>query len=124
MASVEQTAELQRRASTAIREQEGLLQPEEITAIRESLGLSKADFERLLGSGEKTAVRWEKALVFQSQHANELMIALREVPEFAEHLARRRGIQLRRPNDGVARGTAIPFRSAPAQAPQRHRKMA
>jgi len=57
MASLEQTADLQRRAGVAIREQEGLLQPKEITAIRESLGLSKAAFERLLGSGEKTVGR-------------------------------------------------------------------
>lgn len=127
MASTEQTALLQRRASVVVRMREGLLLPEEITAIRESLGLSKAQFERLLGSGEKTAVRWEKGLVFQSQHANELMIALRDVPEFAAHLSRRRGITLRadeRPDDAIEGGRAVPFRSPPISRSQRARKTA
>jgi len=125
MASLEQTADLQRRAGVAIREQEGLLQPKEITAIRESLGLSKAAFERLLGSGEKTVGRWEKGLVFHSQHANELMIALRDVPEFAAHLARRRGIALRAgKTQSDAGAPATPFRSSPLPRNQRARKTA
>ena len=127
MASLAQTGDLQRRAGAAIREREGLLLPAEITAIRESLGLSKAQFERLLGSGEKTAVRWEKGLVFQSQHANELMIALRDVPEFAAHLARRRGIVVRAGktrDDETVDVPAIPFRSPPVSRRQRARKTA
>lgn len=64
---------VQRRASAAIREQEGLLLPEEIRAIREDLGLSQADFERLLGVGPKTVVRWEKGTVFQNKATDALL---------------------------------------------------
>lgn len=64
---------VQRRASAAIREEEGLLLPEEIRAIREGLGLSQADFERLLGVGPKTVVRWEKGTVFQNKATDALL---------------------------------------------------
>lgn len=71
---------LQREAARQVRAERGLLQPEEITAIREALGLSKASFERLLGVGEKTAIRWEKGTVFQSATADLLMRLIRDVP--------------------------------------------
>lgn len=68
---------VQRRASAAIRDEEGLLLPEEIRAIREGLGLSQADFERLLGVGPKTVVRWEKGTVFQNKATDALLRLLR-----------------------------------------------
>lgn len=75
-----------RRASAAVRTRLGLLQPEEIREIRATLDLSQADFERLLGVGKKTVVRWEKGTVFQSQATDRLMRVLRGVPGTAEFL--------------------------------------
>ena len=80
------------RASTAIREDLGLLMPEQIRALRGSLGLSQAEFERLLGVGEKTVVRWEKGTVFQNKATDGLLRALREVEGVAEFLGARTGI--------------------------------
>ena len=82
------------RASTAIRADLGLLTPEEIRALRESLELSQVDFERLLGVGQKTVVRWEKGTVFQNQATDALLRALRDVAGVAEHLSARTGIKV------------------------------
>ncbi len=67
-------------AGAQIRAKEGLLQPGEIRAIREDLGLSQAEFEKLLGVGPKTVVRWERGTVFQNQSTNALLQLVR-----AEH---------------------------------------
>ena len=83
-----------RRASAAIRRDLELLQPEEIRAIRSSLGLSQADFERLLGVGKKTVVRWEKGTVFQSQATDTLLRVLRGVDGAADFLGEMRGMKL------------------------------
>ena len=82
------------RASTAIRNGLGLLHPEEIKGIRDNLKLSQADFERLLGVGPKTVVRWEKGTVFQNQATDGLLRVLRSVPGVAEFLSERAGIEL------------------------------
>lgn len=84
-----------RAASRAIREEMGLLMPEEIRGIRESLSLSQADFERLLGVGEKTVVRWEKGTVFQNKATDQLLRLLQEVEGAAEFLARESGVRSR-----------------------------
>ena len=95
VASLDQTAELQRRVGAAIRADENLLQPGEIAAIRTSLGLNKRQFERLLGTGPKTVVRWESGTVFQSRTADRLMRGIRDVPGMADYLARMHGVTIK-----------------------------
>lgn len=74
---------VQIEAARRLRRARGLLAPDEIRAIRTSLGLSQAAFERLLGTGPKTGVRWEKGTVFQSATADRLMRLLAARPELA-----------------------------------------
>ena len=86
---------LQLRASARIREEEGLLQPREVRAIRQGLGLSQSDFERLLGVGPKTVVRWEKGTVFQNRATDALLRLVRDVPGSARLLSERSGVELK-----------------------------
>lgn len=79
---------VQLEAVRRLRRARGLLTPDEIRATRTSLGLTQAGFERLLGTGPKTVVRWEKGTVFQSATADRLMRLLRARPELAPLLAR------------------------------------
>lgn len=64
---------LQKEAVRRLKATRGLLSPEEIRAIRRSLSMSQAEFEKLLGVGPKTVVRWENGTVFQSATADRLM---------------------------------------------------
>jgi len=84
-----------RTASSVVRNDEGLLHSEEIRAIREGLDLSQAQFERLLGVGPKTVVRWEKGTVFQNGATDTLLRLIRDVPACVEYLGARRGLSLR-----------------------------
>jgi HTH-type transcriptional regulator / antitoxin MqsA len=77
---------LQTAAADQMRAARGLLQSGEIRALRHSLGLSQAAFERLLGTGPKTVVRWEKGTVFQSATADRLMRLVQAIPEAASIL--------------------------------------
>ena len=88
----EQVDAVLRRASSMIREEEGLLDSSEIVDLRTRLGLSQANFEKLLGAGPKTAVRWEKGTVFQSKTVDNLMRVMREIPEATQWLATRNGV--------------------------------
>jgi HTH-type transcriptional regulator/antitoxin MqsA len=72
---------LQREAIRRSKQTKGLLTPDEVRALRQSLGLSQAGFEKLLGVGPKTVVRWEKGTVFQSATADRLMRLIRAMPE-------------------------------------------
>jgi HTH-type transcriptional regulator/antitoxin MqsA len=83
-----------RRASEAIREEEGLLAPSEIRGIRARLGLSQQAFEQLLGVGPKTVVRWEKGTVFQNRATDSLLRVIAEFPEVARFLAGLHGVAL------------------------------
>jgi HTH-type transcriptional regulator/antitoxin MqsA len=83
-----------RRASDAIREAEGLLSPEEIRAVRTQFGLTQSAFEKLLGVGPKTVVRWEKGAVFQNGATDSLLRLVREFPEVVRFLAERHGVTL------------------------------
>jgi len=82
---------VQLEAARRLRRARGLLAPDEIRAIRASLGLSQAAFERLLGTGPKTLVRWEKGTVFQSATADRLMRLIAARPELAALLERDEG---------------------------------
>ena len=46
-------------------------------------------FEKLIGAGPKTVVRWERGSVFQNRTADTLMRVVRDFPEVAAHLMKR-----------------------------------
>jgi putative zinc finger/helix-turn-helix YgiT family protein len=69
-----------RAASEALTASEGLLKPDEITALRNSLGLSQDAFEKALGLGPKTMVRWETGKVMPSQAMALLLLLIRRDP--------------------------------------------
>jgi HTH-type transcriptional regulator / antitoxin MqsA len=77
---------VQEEAVRRVKQAKGLLTSGEIRDLRRSLGLSQTGFQRLLGTGPKTVVRWEKGTVFQSATADRLMRLLRARPELAELL--------------------------------------
>jgi len=80
---LDSTERLQQETVRRLRKARGLLTPAEIRDLRTSLGLSQARFEKLLGTGPKTVVRWEKGTVFQSVTADKLMRLLLAKPELA-----------------------------------------
>ena len=84
----------QQRAAHRIRAEDGLLMPEEIRAIRVDLGLTQQAFERLLGVGPKTVVRWERGTVFQNQATDALLRVIRAVPAAAGFLAERNCVEI------------------------------
>jgi HTH-type transcriptional regulator/antitoxin MqsA len=77
---------LQKEAVRRVRAARGLLAPEEIRSLRRSLALSQAAFEKLLGVGPKTVVRWEKGTVFQSATADRLMRLIAAHPELVAEI--------------------------------------
>lgn len=85
-----------RRASAAVRREDGLLMPEEIREIRCKYGLPQAGLERLIGAGPKTVVRWERGTIFQNKTADTLLRVLSNHPEVVAELARERGCQIAR----------------------------
>lgn len=85
------------KASEAIRREEGLLMPNEIVAIRESFDLSQAEFERLLGVGSKTVIRWEKGTVFQNKATDALLRLLRADRDNARRLSQWNNVPLSLP---------------------------
>jgi HTH-type transcriptional regulator / antitoxin MqsA len=94
--SPEQAERAQQAVYAEIRRRENLLAPAEIAAIRRTLGLKQEEFERLLGVGPKTLVRWESGRVFQSKAADALMRLVRADRMNAEHLAEWNGVTLHR----------------------------
>ena len=82
-------------AATELRRQERLLSPSEIRGIREQYDLSQSQFERLLGAGPKTVVRWERGTVFQNRSTDALLRVIRAVPEAARFLAELNGVECR-----------------------------
>lgn len=79
---------LQKEAVRRLKASRQLLAPEEIRAIRRSLAMSQAEFEKLLGVGPKTVVRWEKGTVFQSATADRLMRLIALEPGLVDLLQR------------------------------------
>lgn len=91
------TKESFRRATEAARREYKLLMPNEIRELRGMYGLSQASLEKLINSGEKTVVRWEKGSVAQNATADTLLRILREHPEVVEKLAAARGVKVSMP---------------------------
>ena len=83
-----------RRSAAAIRHADGLLAPDEIREIRVLYGLSQAKLEKLIGSGEKTVVRWERGTIAQNATADTLLRVLRDHPEVVRKLAKERKVKL------------------------------
>jgi HTH-type transcriptional regulator/antitoxin MqsA len=86
-----------RHAAAAARLQEGFLAPHEIRELRAMYGLSQAALERLINSGEKTVVRWERGTVAQNATADTLLRILRDHPEVVARLASQRGVKIKLP---------------------------
>lgn len=76
-----------RRAAEVVRREDDLLAPDEIRAIREALRLTQAQFEALLGTGPKTAVRWERGTVAQNITTDRLLRLIRADVANARRLA-------------------------------------
>jgi HTH-type transcriptional regulator/antitoxin MqsA len=89
-----QLSATQRRAADVVRESEGRLSPTRIRSIREQLGLTQSAFERLLDSGPKTVVRWERGSVIPNGVANTLLRLLEVFPVAAKLLAHWHGVNL------------------------------
>jgi HTH-type transcriptional regulator/antitoxin MqsA len=89
--------ESSRRAAAAVRRADGLLAPDEIRDIRTQYGLTQANLEKLMNSGEKTVVRWERGTVAQNATADTLLRLLRDHPEVVAKLAEQRGVPVTMP---------------------------
>ncbi len=113
--SPEQVDQAQLAVQAEIRRRENLLSPAEITAIRRGLGLKQHYFERLLGVGPKTVVRWESGRVFQSKAVDAVLRLVRADRENAVRLAAWNGVPLHH-TPPLRRGDA---RSARAGGPTR-----
>lgn len=83
-----------RRGAERIREEDGLLTPEQVKAIRLRLGLTQPEFERLLGVGKNTCVRWERGTIPQSAATDSLLRLIDHIPENARYLADLHGVDL------------------------------
>jgi HTH-type transcriptional regulator/antitoxin MqsA len=92
--SPEQADTAQRTLAATLRAEEDLLRPDEIRTIRERRGFTQTQFERLLGVGAKTVVRWERGTVFQNRTTDALIRLIDAVPAALEFLARRNGVTL------------------------------
>lgn len=68
------------------RQRYGILSPQEISALRSAMGLSQAEFGRLVGANVQTISRWENGRVIPDIRANKLMVLLRDVPPAAAAL--------------------------------------
>lgn len=95
-----------RRTAAAIRAEDGLLSPDEVRLVRMRYGLTQAGLETLIGSGEKTVVRWEKGSVAQNATADTLLRVLRDHPEVVARLAEERGVRVRLPESPPAEENA------------------
>ena len=82
--------DIHRRAVDAYKSEHGLLSGSEIKTLRQGLGLSQAQFEKLIGAGPKTVIRWENGSVFQNKTADTLLRILRDYPQVAEDLMDKR----------------------------------
>jgi HTH-type transcriptional regulator/antitoxin MqsA len=110
-----------RRATAKIRAEDGLLAPDDIVALRGKYGLTQADLEQLIGSGEKTVVRWERGNVVQNKTADTLLRVLGDHPEVVAQLAAERGVVLQKrtrakPRASTKKAAPTPVRRARVDA--------
>ena len=93
--TTEQADQLHSRIVNQIRLEDNLLSPREIRSIRLNLGLTQRQIEQLIGTGEKTCVRWESGRVCQSVAADRLLRLLAVSRENVAVLAGITGVVLR-----------------------------
>jgi HTH-type transcriptional regulator/antitoxin MqsA len=70
------------------RQVDGLLTTDEIKAVRKKIGVSQAEFSRVLGGGPKSFAKYETGVVNQSAAMNQLLRLIRDVPGVWENLRR------------------------------------
>lgn len=70
------------------RQVDGLLTTDEVKAIRKRIGVSQAEFSRVLGGGPKSFAKYETGVVNQSTAMDQLLRLIREVPGVWENLKR------------------------------------
>jgi putative zinc finger/helix-turn-helix YgiT family protein len=100
----EQSMAHSRAYASAVREADRLMSPEAIRNARLQLGLTQDQFERALGVGKKTVVRWERGTVAPSQGANAMLwLAGRYPSVFMEYAQERFGME----SMGVAEGARV-----------------
>lgn len=68
------------------RQVDGRLTTEEIKAIRKKIGVSQAEFSRVLGGGPKSFAKYETGVVNQSAAMDQLLRLIRDVPGAWENL--------------------------------------
>jgi HTH-type transcriptional regulator/antitoxin MqsA len=112
MYSPEQMDRAQNAVYAEIRRRENLLAPAEIASLRLGLGLKQEEFERMLGVGPKTVVRWESGRVFQGKAADALMRLVQADRENAARLAEWNGVTLP-PDPSIRRTPGRRSRSTP-----------
>lgn len=83
-----------KRAIARVREEDDLLTPDQVRAVRRKFGLTQPEFERLLGVGANTVVRWERGTVPQGSAADSLLRLLDAFPENARFLGELHGVEL------------------------------
>ena len=93
--TTEQADQLHSRVINQIRVEDGLLSPQAIKNIRINLGLTQRELEQLIGTGEKTCVRWESGRVCQSVAADRVLRLLAANRDNATVLAGITGVVLR-----------------------------
>jgi putative zinc finger/helix-turn-helix YgiT family protein len=87
----EQSLAASKAHAAAVRSAAGLLSPEEIREARVHLRMTQEQFEKALGVGKKTVVRWEKGTVAPSNAANGLLWLAANYPAIFRQYARSRG---------------------------------
>jgi HTH-type transcriptional regulator / antitoxin MqsA len=90
--SPEQMDRAQIAASDEVRREDKLLLPAQIRQIRSKYGFTQAQFERLLGVGPKTVIRWERGTVFQNRSTDALLRVLDALPDAVAYLAKANGV--------------------------------
>lgn len=83
-----------RAEADALRAANRLLSPAEVKEIRGRLGLTQPEFERLLGVGKNTVVRWERGTVAQGAAADSLLRLVARSLDNARYLADLHGVEL------------------------------
>lgn len=98
--------ELSRSIAGQYAELHGLLRPDEILALRSKLGLSQAEFQRMLGVTGVAASRWETGRCQQSKSVDLLMRLTRDHECAARDLMEKAEVGGRR---SISKGSSCTF---------------
>lgn len=115
--TLDQASAVDQEAAARVREELGLLHPEEIRDLRARLDLTQEEFERALGLGAKSMVRWENGTVMQSKAADNLLRGVARDPGLLEHLGDEDGVTVPETGstaDGDMSGPEDPWGNPPS----------